>query len=169
MDHWSWNLLANWALVPFLLPWPVVNDNLAEVLGAYVGVTRLLASTCPPPSSPLQLNSPRSLFPSFLSFSFTVPLSMFLASHISHVLLLHLPLVLCWLPPSFISLLLISLPLSLSYCWVTVQLNCYWVLRRAQSSSSKNDCIYIHITGIHPCIHPSIHPLLLIRDTGAAA
>lgn len=88
----------------------MINGNMAGVFVAYSSFIRLLHRPALHPVFHFKftLLSLSLTFFSLIPFFFSVPLSAFLASHISHLLLLQLPLFLCFLPPSSISLLLIS-------------------------------------------------------------
>lgn len=124
---------------------------------------KAVTSTCPASSFPLQIYSPLSFSLPLFSlnpFLFSVPLSTFLASHLSHLLLLQLPLFLCSLPPSSISLLLIS-PFLLFFPVLLLSGSAVKLLLGSEEGTKrphclpvsywqnkKNDCFYIHITGM---------------------
>lgn len=158
MDCGSWSLLANEALGPFIRLRPVINGDLAGVFVTYTHFIRLLHRPALHPLlhfkfTPLYL----SLSPLFSlnPFLFSVPLSTFLASHLS-----HLPLFLCSLPPSSISLLLIS-PFLLFFPVLLLSGSAVKLLLGSEEGTKrphclpvsywqnkKNDCFYIHITGM---------------------
>lgn len=144
MNCGSWSLLANETLGPFIQLWPMINGDLAGISLHLCWLNKAITSTCPAPSIPLLLYTPLSFPPpfSFTPFFFSV-LFKILASHISLLLLLQLPFPL--FAPSLIHLSAFNFPLfssfSLPYCWVTVQLNCYWGLSRPQSGGTVCHCL----------------------------
>lgn len=141
MDCGSWSLLANEALGPFILLWPMINDDLPGVFFAYASFIRLLHRPAMHPVFHFRFTllylflSPPLFFNSLL---FQCPsLGVPCQSHISSAAASAASFSL--LAPSLIHLSAFNFPLSPLFPCLTaewVQLSCYWGVKRAQSGGT---------------------------------